>query len=169
MILGGGTYSQLKITGTYISDGKTPGEPVIKISLVDPEAPDMGITDFLYTSNNAWDKMTKKRLKAYGFDVDTTPLFDLDGDESPLKGKVVGPVTIKEEDYQGKTQYRVAQVGEFISERLEPSKAKEIEAALSARLGIKKQGAAKRVAPKSSAVTPSTDKAVGAEDDDVPF
>lgn len=170
MILGGGTYDQLRIVSTAIVDHKE-GEPKIVIRLEDPHAQDMGITDYLYTSNAAWDKMTVKRLKAYGFDAKTTPLFDLNDDPSPLAGMLVGPVVVEEEDFQGKTQYKVARVGEFINERMDPESARALQATLAARLGtpVQKMGGARKAAPKAAPVRVAV-PAGGIEDDDsVPF
>ncbi len=173
MRLGGGKYEQLVIMSTAIEDHRVAGEPKIVIVLAAPDDTDQTVYDTLYTSNDAWDKFTKKRLLSYGFDPDKTPLFDLNGDDSPLKGKLVGPVTVEEDSYTKKdgsagVASKVKWVGEFIKERMAPDAAKSLETALAARLGIKKQGAV-RSTPKPAAVTPSQDKAAGAEDDDIPF
>lgn len=171
MRLGSGTYDKLRILQTGVQPHKE-GEPKITFVLGLPDDEDMTVFDNMYTSNDAWDKFTKRRLLAYGFDADTTPLFDLEGDNSPVVGNLVGPVVVGEEKYTKKdgtegVSSKVLRVGEFVSERLAPEDVKSLETALSARLGIKKQGARKatpRPAPVASAPLAAT-----GTDADVPF
>lgn len=137
-LLQAGSYSRLRINGSALKDGKTEGEPVIMIYLEDPESGDT-ITDYLYTSNAAWDKVTAPRLKAYGWDpaensYAIAQLNRSNEENNPLLGKYVEDVVIKEETFEGKTRPKVAGVGAFVREQMDPTQAKQFEVSLRARL-----------------------------------
>lgn len=164
-----GTYEHLEILQTMIEPHKVEGEPKIIIVLGEPDDNANVVWDTLWTTNAAWDSFTKKRLMAYGFNPDTTPLFDLRGEDSPLLGKLVGPVVVREEEYENKEgkkakSSKVERVGEFVVERMDDASAKQMELALSARLGTvvrKASSKPKPPPPPSASDLPP--------DNDVPF
>lgn len=155
MILGAGTYPRLKVSQTSVQPHKLAEEPKILIRLTHPDVPEDGITDYLYTSNKAWDAVTQPRLLSYGFDTNVVPILNLDetDERNPILNTYVGPVVVEENEFEGKTQRRVARVGEYVVERLDPDAKRSLDAMLSARLGTKTQtfgGAPKKAAPRTA-------------------
>lgn len=116
-ILEPGTYDQLRIAGTRLEPHKVDGEPKIVVVLEDPAAePGEGAiaSDWLYTSNAAWDAVTEQRLKNYGWDpaANDFALSFFANQDNNLIGKLVGPVVLVDEPYNGKSQVKVARVGD---------------------------------------------------------
>ncbi len=175
-LLAGGTYEKLRINGSRLRDGKNPDEPVIEVFLEETETGDT-ITDYLYTTDAAWGKVTMPRLKAYGWDpaqhnYSISDLNKTHDEGNPLSGKSAGPVVIKEEEYQGKVRSKVAQVGEYVRDQMDPAQASSFEARFRARvlaLGAPHPAAASRKKAPQRPVSSSAPASRSAADDDVPF
>lgn len=171
-IIQAGTYELLRLNGSELHPNrKEPDLKDIFIFLEDLESGDT-ITDYLYTSNAAWDQVTAPRLKAYGWDPEANSYaisqLNLTAEEgNPLAGKFVGPVVIKDEEFKGKTRQKVTQVGEFVREQMSHEEAKLFEAHLRARLTGGRTTTPK--AAKPNPAPPPAQVAAGGYDDDVGF
>lgn len=167
-LLEAGKYERLMIDSVQVSDHKVEGEPKIVFRLTDPETQD-SILDFLYTSNNAWDKVTAPRLKAYGWDPaeNNYAIGQLHNNES-LIGTEVGPVIVKLETWavadggDGKSRPKVQQVGEFIVKPADSAALTLAETKLRARLApgaraTRRTTPAKAAAPAKQAPPPPVD------------
>lgn len=171
-----GTYPQLRINGSRLRESKHEGSPTIEIFLEDPETGDF-LSDFLHTTQAAWDAVTEKRLAAYGWEPRANDYMverlNLAPDEgNPLAGKFAGPVVVKEEEFEGKTRAKVAQVGEYVREQMAPEDAKKWGAQLRQRLianGGTPNAAARRTVPKQPPKTTAGFTKLGDITDDVPF
>lgn len=169
-----GVYDQLEVMTTMCVDGKTPGEPVIEIRLEEPTTHDF-IIHRLYTSNNAWEKVTEETLKnGYGLDpasIDYALVSYFNNKSNTLIGKVVGPVIVKEETYlndkgETKVTFKVARIGEWVPKGLiDATNYANIDQSLAARLGKKKTS---KAAGAVAAPVAATSSATGT-DDSVPF
>ena len=182
MILGGGTYDQLEISSTQITQ-REDGNDEIRVRLHAPDDFDAFITDYLSTKSEKAFEFTKKRLDAYGWNPEANnyafSVLNLDGADNPLVGKLVGPVVIEEQEYpkgSGKFNARVVRVGDeqpLGVERMPETEAKAFEARLRAKFNLgaapsKRTAAAGRPTTKTSRPAPAPAapaQATGTEDD----
>lgn len=117
-----GTFEKMRIVDTRI-EKHTDDTEIIVIRLTyeetDVEAPDIPvISDFLYTTNKAWD-YTEQRLKNYGWDpvANDFAISFFAKPDNDLIGTLVGPVVLKRDTYtkrdgsQG-SSIKVARVGD---------------------------------------------------------
>lgn len=180
-LAGAGTYDKMMIDSIQVVPHKVEGEPCIRVRLTDVETQD-SITDFLYTSNAAWDAVTQDRLKAYGWDPATNSYaISQLHNNADLIGTEVGPVHVKEEMFEGKLRSKVSGVGSYVAKPADPGMLAAAEAKLRARLApgaSARKPAVKKANPLAAAPRPSRETAApgdinpavsGAYDDDVPF
>lgn len=140
-----GTYEKLKIIGTRLEKNATTGDPVVVVSLMEPDA-DEGdenapiLSDFLQTSNAAWDFITAKRLASYGWDAyaNSFALSYFANPANDLIGTLVGPVVVKSETYNNKSRPKVYRVGdEQFGSGLGDDEAKKAEKDFQARMRMR--------------------------------
>lgn len=177
-----GTYSDgLRIIGTRLEPHKVEGEPKIVIVLAEPDTDPSEtdfpkISDYLYTSNDAWDAVTAKRLTAYGWDpaANNYDLAQLADPNNALIGTVVAPVILKTETYtkrDGSTgsSIKVYRVGdEKFGSQIGDAEAKAITASFQNRMKLR-QAAKGAAAINALPQAPPTPPAAAKADEVVPF
>jgi hypothetical protein len=143
-----GTYEKLTIIGTRLEDGKVMDEPVIVITLAEPDTVDDEkptiLSHYLYTSDKS-QKRTAHALKAYGWDPEQNEwaIGFFATPNNSLIGTGVGPVIVENNVYQAKdgttkSGPRVKQIGDVaFGFGIGSDEARTIQSAFQKRMRLK--------------------------------